>query len=166
MARRFSHSRIKTHRVYSVSEVAGALGAHRQTVIRWIKSGDLTADTTTRPWIIAGSDLKQFLGHKSRARKCQLALWQLYCFRCHGPREPAGKMAEFTLETATVGNLAALCPDCFAVMNRKLRRSDLEAVRSRIEVTVTQAAPTLVSREDPPDNVTYETEAKPHVKAH
>lgn len=52
MAGRASAHRIKTHQIYSVWEAANALGKHRQTVIRWIKTGGLVADTTQKPWLI------------------------------------------------------------------------------------------------------------------
>jgi hypothetical protein len=49
-------------------------------------------------------------------------------------------------------------------MNKVIRRSDLEAVRVKIEVTIQQADPRLVSLGDAPLNVTFNNEAKPHVK--
>ncbi len=37
--------KIKSHRVYTCEEAAIALGIHKQTVIRWIKSGGLARST-------------------------------------------------------------------------------------------------------------------------
>jgi hypothetical protein len=62
--------------------------------------------------------------------------------------------------------LKALCPACGCVMNKVIRRADLEAIRAKIEVTIQQADPRLVSLGDAPLNVTFSSEAKPHVKTH
>ena len=51
-------------------------------------------------------------------------------------------------------------------MNKVVRRSDLEEKKKKIEVTVQQANPRLVSREDAPSNVTFENGAETHVKKH
>ena len=61
MTRLPAPNRIKTHRIYTVWEAAEALGKHRQTIIRWIKEKGLIADTSQRPWLIKGSDMKEFL---------------------------------------------------------------------------------------------------------
>ena len=83
MARRFNPQRVKSHRIYDVSEVADLFGCHRQTVIRWIKDKGLVADRTQKPWLIRGSDLKAFLGAKQSERKVALALHACYCVGCH-----------------------------------------------------------------------------------
>lgn len=49
MAKRFPTNRIKAHHAYTIWEVSEALGCHKQTVPRWIKSGGLAADTSKKP---------------------------------------------------------------------------------------------------------------------
>jgi excisionase family DNA binding protein len=158
-------NRIKTHRVYTVWEAAGTLGRHRRTVTRWIKSGALAADCTQKPWLIRGSDLKTFLEERRQSRKQKLALHHLYCLGCKGPQEPAGQMADYAQQRASTGMLSAICPDCSCMMHKIIRRSDLEAIRSRIEVSLSQADPRIVSRSDPPLNVTFAQERESHAKA-
>ncbi|KRS13532.1 hypothetical protein XM53_06680 [Roseovarius atlanticus] len=165
MAKRFSTGRIKTHRVYTVWEVSDVLGCHRQTVIRWIKHGGLIADTSSKPWLIEGRDLKAFLGARQTKARCKLALHHCYCLGCKAPQEPDGKIADYVQQTPVSGRLMGLCPSCGTLMNKVVRRADLEAIRAKIEVTVQKANPRLVSRVDPPSNVTLEQEAKPHGKA-
>ena len=41
MARQFNFCRVKIHHSYTVSELAELLGAHRQTVQRWIAAKQL-----------------------------------------------------------------------------------------------------------------------------
>jgi hypothetical protein len=66
------------------------------------------------------------------------------------PQEPDGKFAEYTQATPTTGMLTALCPSCASIMNKVVRRADLEAIRAKIEVAVQQANPRLVSLPAPP----------------
>jgi excisionase family DNA binding protein len=165
MAKRFRHDRIKRHLVYTVGEAAEALGCHKQTVTRWIGAGKLPADTGKRPWLIDGRDLKGFLGARQTTTRCRLALHHCYCLGCKSPREPFARMADYTQQTPETGMLAGLCPECGALMNKVVRRADLEAIRAKLEVTIQQASPRLVSRTDPRSNVTLKKERQSHGKA-
>ncbi len=164
MPRLPSPNRIKSHYVYTVWEAAQALGRHRQTVIRWIKDKGLIADRSKVPWLIQGEDLKQFLGHCRAKSKTKLALHHFYCLGCKAPQEPDGKFAEYTLSSPTTGMLKALCPACGSIINKVARRADLEAIRAKIEVTVQQANPRLVSLPAPRSNVTSAKEAQTNDK--
>ena len=165
MSRYASPNKIKAHRIYTVWEAAEALGKHRQTIIRWINDQGLTADRSRKPWLIKGTDLRAFLGHQRTKAKCKLSLHHIFCLGCKSPREPAGKFADYTQQTATTGMLSGLCPTCECVINKVVRRADLEAIRAKVEVTVQQADPRLVSRTDAPLNVTFTDEDQTHVKA-
>jgi hypothetical protein len=50
MARRFNYRRVKIHRTYTIAELAARIGAHKQTVGRWIAAGLPTTDST-RPFL-------------------------------------------------------------------------------------------------------------------
>jgi excisionase family DNA binding protein len=165
MARLPSPNKIKTHRIYTIWEAAEALGKHRQTIVRWINDKGLVADKTFKPWLIDGKDLKAFLGLRRRIVRVKLALHHLYCLGCRSAQEPAGKFADYTPQTPTTGMLSALCPICECVINKVVRRSDLEAIRAKFEVTIQQGNPRLVSRTGTPLNVTLNKEAETHVKA-
>ncbi|MBF9059982.1 excisionase family DNA-binding protein [Rhodobacterales bacterium HKCCSP123] len=165
MARRYPVRLIKTHRIYTVWEVADLLNCHRQTVIRWIKNEGLEADQTHRPWLIRGSDLKSFLGHRQSKRRCQLGPATLYCLGCRCPQEPAGRMADYVQQTSTTGMFSALCPACGSIMNKVIKRADLDFIRATVDVTVQQASPRLVSLKDAPSHVTLKQERQTNGKA-
>ena len=166
MAKSFPSHKIKSHLVYTAWEVADALGCHRQTVIRWIRHKGLAADTSSKPWLIEGHVLKAFLGQRQRKARCKLALHHCYCLSCRGPREPDGKIADYVQETVSSGRLTALCPTCGAVMNKIIRRLDLEAIQAKLEVTLQQVSPRLVSCTEPHSKVTLKEERETHVKTH
>lgn len=165
MAKRFPASRIKGHRIYTIWEVSEVLGCHKKTVAEWIKSGQLEADRRKRPWLIDGRDLKAFLGQRATRARCKLALHHCYCLGCKSPQEPDGKMADYTQQTTDTGQLTGLCPACGALMHKVIRRADLEAIQAKLEVTVQQASPRLVSLAEPRSNVTFERERQTHGKA-
>lgn len=165
MGRRYPFWLVRAHFIYEVWEVAELLNCHRQTVVRWVKNDGLEADQSRRPWLIRGADLKTFLGHRQAKRRCRLESKTLYCLGCKCPQEPAGRMADYTQQTATTGMLSALCPTCGALMNKVIKRADLDAIRASVDVTVQQACPRLVSREGAPSDVTFDREKKTHAKA-
>lgn len=165
MARNFPVNRLKTHRVYTIWEVSDTLGCHKQTVTRWIKLNGLPADTGQKPWLIDGRDLKAFLGMRVRKARCKLALHHCFCLGCKAPRQPDGKIADYVQQTADSGRLTGLCPACGALMHKVVRRTDLEKIKAKIEVTVQRAPPRLVSRIDPHSNVTFARERQNHGKA-
>ena len=160
MAKRPSPTLIKTHRVYTPAEAAEALNVHRQTVRRWINEHGLHADNTQKPWLIRGADLKSFLGTRRAKNQCRLELHHCYCFRCRGPRAPDGKMADYVHQTQTSGLLTALCPTCSTIMNKVIRRADLDVIRAKVDVTIKQADARLVSLTKPLPNVTLEKDAE------
>ncbi|MEQ9692623.1 helix-turn-helix domain-containing protein [Shimia sp. SDUM112013] len=164
MAKKFPVQRVKVHHVYDVWEVAQLLGCHKQTVIRWINFKGLAAEKSRKPWLIEGKDLKAFLGVRQTKTAVKLALHHCYCLGCKSPREPDGKMADYTQQTPETGRLTGLCHECGSLMHKVVRRTDLEAIRAKIEVTVQQASPRLVSLNDPGSKVTFKQEVGHHAK--
>ncbi len=165
MAKRVPYRKIKTHRPYTPYEAAHVLGVHRQTVIRWVKDQGLTADTSSKPWLIEGRDLRTFLGERQSKRKRKLALHTFYCFGCRDGRTAAAKMTDYVQQTTTGGMLTAMCDACGTLMNKAIKRSDLEEVRTKLDVTIQTADARIVSRTEAPSKVTFSPGARTHVKA-
>jgi excisionase family DNA binding protein len=132
---------IKSHRNYTLEEVARALGVARGTVRRWTKKG-LPFVTEKRPRLIRGDDLLDFLAKmKVPKRPCQLH--ECYCFKCRAPREPALRMAEIICDRPTSGNLRALCPVCETWMRKRVSYAALGRLRAKLDITVRQVCSSL-----------------------
>ncbi len=144
MPKKPSPSRIKRHWVYTVWEVADALDVHRKTVTRWIGYHGLPADRSKHPWLIEGNHLKTFLTDRRRKDRTKLSPAEIYCLPCRQARVPAGRMVDFRMKSATTGVLIGICPDCDRMMHRFIRRSDLEAIRTNLDVTVQSAVASIV----------------------
>ncbi len=116
-------------------------------VWRWTKKG-LPFVTETRPRLIRGDDLLDFLG-KLRAPKKRCQLHECYCFKCRVPREPAGGMAEIICDKPTSGNMRALCFVCESWMHKRVSIGVFFRLRARLEVTIRQAGSSLTIVTDP-----------------
>ena len=62
----------------------------------------------------------------------------MFCLRCRATKEPAGKRADLICTSPTVGNLRGRCPDCGAVMNRRVNLAKLSDVRGSLDITMTK----------------------------
>jgi Helix-turn-helix domain len=128
----------KIHRNYTVEEIANLFGIHRNTVREWVKRGLPTSDDK-RPMLILGRDLSAFLQARRAKNKRPCRPGEIYCVRCRAPKAPAGDMADYQTMTATLGNLSAICPDCDAIMNRRVSLAKLEQIRGQMDITMPHA---------------------------
>ena len=128
----------KIHRNYTVEEIASLFGIHKNTVRRWVKDGLATTDGK-RPMLILGQELSAFLQARRAKNKRTCKPGELYCVRCRSPKLPAGDMAEYIPITEKYGNLSAICPDCDAIMNRRVSLARIGEVRGKMEISFPEA---------------------------
>lgn len=146
-----NHRLAKIHRNYTVEEVAGLFGIHKNTVREWVKRG-LPINDDRRPMLILGRALHAFLQARraKNRRPCQAG--EIYCVRCRTPKIPAGDMAEYQPLTPTLGNLIGICPGCDSMMYRRVNLARLALVRANLEVTMPQALPHIDESTQPSSN--------------
>ncbi len=136
--RRHSAQRIKHRWTYNVREAAKATGATPGTIRNWQKNG-LEAVVDVHPAIFRGVDIIAFLRSRSRARKQPCGPGRFFCFRCKTPKRPAYNEVEFWPDGPKLGWLRGLCPDCAAVMNRRVSRAKLKAAAGDLTVSMQRA---------------------------
>ena len=152
MSKRHPNPRLaKIHRNYTVEEVAGVFGVHRNTVRQWVKSGLPTSDKR-RPMLILGANLVTFLRARRMKKKRTCQPGEMYCVRCRAPRAPAGDMADYLPVTATLGNLIAICSACEAMMYRRVSLARIEHIRGALEITLPQELPRISESAGPSVN--------------
>jgi hypothetical protein len=138
MGKRPNHRRVKIHRSYTIEEIASLFGTHKNTVRAWVKAGLPTCDRK-RPMLILGHDLAAFLQALRAKNKRACRPGELYCVRCRAPKSPAGDMADYQPVTEKMGNLAAICPDCCCIINRRISLAKLAQVQGKMTITFPQA---------------------------
>jgi excisionase family DNA binding protein len=149
--RRASARRVKMHRNYTVEEAAGAIGAHKNTVRRWITIGKLPALREMRPHLILGRELIHVLT-APKPDAVTLKPGECYCVKCKKARRPALNMADFAPINERWGNLQGLCPECGIVMHRRVSLSRLGEISGDLEVKIVEAQPRLKGRPHPSVN--------------
>ena len=141
----------KIHRNYTVDEVASLYSVFKGTVRNWIKAGLHVLDEK-RPMLILGCDLAAF--HKARQtknkQKCKTG--EMYCVKCRTPKVPDGNMVDYEAITEKMGNLVAICPDCYSTINRRVNFAKLDQVRGQMDISMTQALRHIVESNQPSVN--------------
>ena len=152
MAKRHpNHRRVKTHRSYTVEEVAGLFGIHKNTVRNWVKNGLASIDSK-RPTLIQGSILAEFLQKRRTKNKQTCKPGELYCVRCRVPRPAGEDMAEYSPVNEKTGNLIAICPVCYATMNRRVSLAKIGEISGNIDITFPEELRHIVDSTKPSVN--------------
>ena len=142
---------IKIHRSYTVEEIATLFSSHKNTVRRWVKDG-LTCIDDKRPMLVLGQVLVKFLQTRRAKNRRICKQGELYCVRCRAPKPPAGSMAEYSAVTEKLGNLTAICPDCNAIMNRRVSLAKIDEFRNKMDISFPEALRHLIDSTKPSVN--------------
>ena len=142
---------MKIHRSYTVEEIAELFAIHKNTVRNWVKSGLATSDDK-RPMLILGIDLAAFLQARRTKNKRPCKPGEIYCVRCRAPKFPAESMVEYVPVTEKFGNLIAICPDCGAIMNRRVSLARIDQIRGEMDISFPQALEHIVESAKPTVN--------------
>ena len=132
MSRKINPNKIKSQNSYKFSEIAQTYGLHKQTIQVWHKQGLKVIDEKTRPFLVYGEDLREFIKAKFRKRKIKLNEGEFYCTKCHAARRSAGDVIRIEYTEKRLGNQALMvfikgnCEDCGTVLtmfssDRKLK---------------------------------------------
>lgn len=152
MAQRRLNPRLaKSHRTYTVEEVACTFGVHKNTVRRWVAEG-LPVIDRRKPMLVHGSDLAAFLSERRHKLKSQCGSGQIYCLACRAPKQPAGHTVECILDGSPSGNLRGTCPDCKHLMHRRVSLARLAEVRGPLDITFTRRGARIEGIVTPCDN--------------
>jgi len=159
-----NHRLVKIHRSYTVEEIADLFKLHKNTVRRWVKDG-LVAIDDRRPMLILGHVLVAFLQVRRSRNKKACKPGELYCVRCRVLKSPSGDMAEYCPITEKFGNLVAICPDCDAIMNRRVSLTKIEQIRGKMEVSFAEAVQHIIDRANPTVNSDLREGSSDHAKS-
>ena len=155
---------VKLFRSYLVAEVASLLNVHRNTVRNWMKAGLPVLDDK-QPQMIHGTDLREFLNGKRKARKRKCGKGEMYCFKCQKPRFPQDTLLEQSVDPQLPGNLKGICTVCNTIMNRRVSLANLERIKLEFQVQPEQRVEDLIQCLNPPSSCDLKQEQKTNGKA-
>jgi Homeodomain-like domain len=80
-------NRIKIREAYTYDEICKILGISKHTISRWKNRGLIVLDENTLPFLVMGSDLKDFLSARHERRSYVIGKDEFLCTRCKAPRK-------------------------------------------------------------------------------
>lgn len=133
--RRINARRLSRHLSYTIEEAAECVGAHKNTVRNWLKSGLAVVDGR-RPMLISGAALLAFLKARSAGSKRPLRPGEFYCFKCRSPTRPDGNIADLVPVNDRLGTMVALCPECGTLLYRRVSNEKFASVSAGLEIQI------------------------------
>lgn len=101
--RNHNHNLIKERHSYSFGEISEALKVHNRTVQCWRKQGLKVIDEASKPYLVYGGDLKQFLKAKQQKQKHPLKTGEFYCPKCRCARGSLPENITFEITQKRLG---------------------------------------------------------------
>lgn len=141
-ARRPDFRKVKTHRTYSLRELATLLDLHPHTLHAWRKGGLAPIDNQ-RPLLFHGGTVRAFLRQRRSDRKKSCGPGHIFCLPCREPKTPAGGMLDYQPDTPTCGRLIGLCPSCGRLMFRRTALARVGQVAAGLDVQFPHAQRSL-----------------------
>jgi hypothetical protein len=89
---------IKARHSYTFTEITETLNIHPRTVQSWHKQGLKVIEEASKPYLVYGEELRQFLKTKRQKQSHPLKTGEFYCTKCKEPRKslPNKLRVEFT----------------------------------------------------------------------
>lgn len=133
MAKHIKASQIKKNLSYSILEAAEDLGVTTSTIRNWGKQG-LPIQTDQRPYLIFGSDLRDFLAERNKARKFTLQDGELNCFTCKAARRAVNNAVIYTRQAAKTGRLSGVCGTCGGKCSRIISNAEIRQLSQIFQI--------------------------------
>lgn len=148
MAKLYNPRLAKVHYSYTVAEIAELYTVHKNTVLTWIKDG-LPLCNGKKPYLIHGSDLRDYLQAKREKNKRPCKPGEIYCLPCKQPRKPLDNWAEYMPLDASTGRLFAICSVCGGTLNRYTSIAKLPPIQAKLNITLPKALERLNRLDEP-----------------
>ena len=103
MGKRIKYNNVKIHRSYTLKEISDCCKVNIKTVQRWKKQGMEVIDNNSKPFLVEGSVLKEFLRQKRNEHKCTLNEGEFYCTKCKVGRKSLLDKVEFNFTGKQIG---------------------------------------------------------------
>lgn len=123
MGRRYQTRGLAKDRIYTLKMAARTIGSSEATIRKYGKQG-LRVIRDSRPHLVRGADLIEFLQKREAANRNNMADGQFYCMKCKAPRDAVSDSIVFTAYSPLTGRLSGVCGVCGGKMGRFCKTSD------------------------------------------
>lgn len=134
----YNPNRVKINRSYTFEELALVFSVHKNTVSTWVKNG-LPCLKEMRPFLILGSDAREYLQQQRTIKKQKCQPNELFCMRCKAPTRPAENFVEYLPLSATKGRLTGFCQCCESEVNKFVSFDSLERYSALFDLSKPKA---------------------------
>jgi len=115
--RTYNPNLIKETLSYSTQEIADLLSIHKRTVQEWHKEG-LPRIDSRKPFLVLGSNLKEFIRSRQNKRKQKCRINEFYCMKCKEPRQSRNNLVDIRFLSASRLLVIGLCVQCHTRINK------------------------------------------------
>ena len=131
--RKYNTNLIKETLNYSIHDIASLFRIHRGTVRQWIKEG-LPLIDNHKPFLVLGSDLKEFLKKRQGNRKTKCNANELYCCKCRKPRTSWDNLVDLKILNERRLLIMGICSQCDTKTNKLSSLKNLDEIKEIFDV--------------------------------
>ena len=131
--RKYNTNLIKKTLSYSIYDIASLFRIHRATVRQWIKEG-LPLIDNHKPFLVLGSDLKEFIKKRQGKRKTKCNANELYCFKCREPRTSWENIVDLKILNERSFLIMGICSQCNTQTNKTTSLKNLDEIKKIFDV--------------------------------
>lgn len=134
MSKRANPMAVKAALTYDVNEAASTLDKTPATIRNWIKDG-LPVMKSSKPYLLSGAAIRQYLRSKYRNAKRPLGQTELYCPSCRKGQNPLGLAVNISSLTAGTSLLKGVCSQCDGTCTRMIATAKTAEFAQTFKIT-------------------------------
>ena len=134
MPKRVNPMAVKANDTYDVFEAARALKVSPATIRNWIKD-DLEAMTASKPYLILGSAIREYIRAKKASARRPLKDDQLFCPSCRTGRKPNGMRVTLSAVSPKTAILKGVCEHCNGTATRMISHKQHKALAATFRIS-------------------------------
>lgn len=131
--RKYNTNLIKETLNYSIYDISVLFGIHKGTVRQWFKEG-LPMIDNRKPYLVLGSDLKEFIKKRQSSRKTRCNPNELYCCKCRKPRTSWNNLVDLKILNERRFLIMGICSQCDARINKLSSLKNLDRIKEIFDV--------------------------------
>ena len=101
--RKYNTNLIKQRHSYTIAEIAQIYRVHIRAVQSWIRQDLQVLDTNSKPYLIYGTDIRQFLKQRADKRKHPISDNEFFCPKCKLARKSIKNSIRFEVTKKKLG---------------------------------------------------------------